>query len=82
MAQQARFYFMTCYFILILTRQSEAYHRKNEYLCFSVHEYGGGVYLPLSDGSVVYSTVEGMWIQSSATGRPGQMANAVDKKFR
>ncbi|KAJ1351208.1 hypothetical protein KIN20_007178 [Parelaphostrongylus tenuis] len=47
-----------------------------------VHEYGGGSFIPISDGSVVYSTVEGVYHQSSADAQPVQLADACERKFR
>lgn len=48
----------------------------------SVHEYGGGSFMPTPEGSVVYSTVEGLYEQKSPDGAPQQLANSVEKTFR
>ncbi|KAL6728686.1 hypothetical protein Aduo_010430 [Ancylostoma duodenale] len=47
----------------------------------SVHEYGGGSFIPLKDG-VVYSTVEGVFSQTSPGAAPIQLADASEKKLR
>ncbi|EYC04575.1 hypothetical protein Y032_0087g2090 [Ancylostoma ceylanicum] len=46
-----------------------------------VHEYGGGSFIPLKD-CVVYSTVEGVFSQTSPDAAPIQLANASEKKLR
>ncbi|VDM67754.1 unnamed protein product, partial [Strongylus vulgaris] len=47
-----------------------------------VHEYGGGSFIPLKDGSVVYSTVEGVFHQKRPDAAPKQLADANEKKLR
>ncbi|KJH41279.1 peptidase, S9A/B/C family, catalytic domain protein [Dictyocaulus viviparus] len=47
-----------------------------------VHEYGGGSFIVLNDGSVVYSTVEGVYHQISADVQPTKLADACERKFR
>ncbi|KAE9418940.1 hypothetical protein Angca_002350, partial [Angiostrongylus cantonensis] len=47
-----------------------------------VHEYGGGSFIPLNDGSVIYSTVEGVYQQISADVQPVQLADACERIFR
>ncbi|KAK6057626.1 peptidase, S9A/B/C family, catalytic domain protein [Cooperia oncophora] len=47
-----------------------------------VHEYGGGSFLPLNDGSVIFSTVDGVFQQIAQEAPPVQLAEANDKKLR
>ncbi|VDP02254.1 unnamed protein product [Heligmosomoides polygyrus] len=47
-----------------------------------VHEYGGGSFLPLNDGSIVYSTVEGLFLQAAHEAPAVQLADASEKKLR
>ncbi|VDL67094.1 unnamed protein product [Nippostrongylus brasiliensis] len=47
-----------------------------------VHEYGGGSFLPLCDGSVVYSTIEGVFQQFASEAPPVQLAGANERKLR
>ncbi|VDM54132.1 unnamed protein product [Angiostrongylus costaricensis] len=47
-----------------------------------VHEYGGGSFIPLNDGSIVYSTVEGVYEQISVDVQPVQLADACERIFR
>ncbi|CAJ0600123.1 unnamed protein product [Cylicocyclus nassatus] len=48
----------------------------------SVHEYGGGSFIPLKDGSIVYTTVEGVYHQKRPDAAPRQLADANEKKLR
>uniref|UniRef100_A0A1I7X560 Translocation protein TolB n=1 Tax=Heterorhabditis bacteriophora TaxID=37862 RepID=A0A1I7X560_HETBA len=48
----------------------------------SVHEYGGGSFMPLSDGSVIYTTVEGVYIQKSHSDIPIQLVNSNNNMLR
>ncbi|XGW16461.1 hypothetical protein V3C99_001711 [Haemonchus contortus] len=47
-----------------------------------VHEYGGGSFLPLSDGSVIYSTIDGVFHQTAPEAPPVQLADSNEKKLR
>ncbi|KAK6026872.1 hypothetical protein OSTOST_07145, partial [Ostertagia ostertagi] len=47
-----------------------------------VHEYGGGSFLPLSDGSVVYSTIDGVFHQLAQEAPPVQLAEGNERKLR
>lgn len=47
----------------------------------SVHEYGGGSFLPTENG-VIFTTVEGLYEQKSADSQPIQLANGAERTFR
>ncbi|PIO73222.1 hypothetical protein TELCIR_04814 [Teladorsagia circumcincta] len=50
--------------------------------CITVHEYGGGSFLPLNDGSVIYSTIDGVFHQIAQEAPPVQLAEGNEKKLR
>ncbi|ETN72800.1 peptidase, S9A/B/C family, catalytic domain protein [Necator americanus] len=47
-----------------------------------VHEYGGGSFIPLKDGSVIYSTVDGVFHQAIHDAAPIKLADSSEKKLR
>ncbi|PAV91883.1 hypothetical protein WR25_15630 isoform A [Diploscapter pachys] len=48
----------------------------------SVHEYGGGSFMPMSDNAVVFTTNDGLFLQKSGNDAPFQLAESEGRKMR